>query len=175
MFNGYQGQAGVEEGPRRKKWTGNKRGMKLKPTSLPVSNGNQTELRSSTLQFLWIWWNRGASVFLGVLSLSLLILHNNTSLGSCQVIQKVFFSSIGNRKRLQNALLQSSCAELFRLIILQPSCTEFTTESVPSLCDSFRSCYGFLKSIVSVCYKVETESPFINHLSFWCVLNLIYP
>ena len=46
-------------------------------------------------------------------------------------------------------------------------------ESVPSLCDSFRSCYGFIESIVSVCYKVKTEGPFISHPSLWCVLNLI--
>ena len=75
----------MEEGPRRKKWTGNKREMKLKLASTPASNGNQTELRSLHLQVPMDLVEQGSLCLYGVLSLSLLILHNYTSLRSCQV------------------------------------------------------------------------------------------
>ena len=75
----------MEEGPRRKKWTGNKREMKLRLASTPASNGNKKELRSSTSTAPMDLVEQGSLCLYGVLSLLLLIFHNNTSLGSCQV------------------------------------------------------------------------------------------
>ena len=84
----------MEEGLRRKKQTGYKREMKLKLTSIPASNGSSFPPPPNSIGL----GGTGEPLSLRKFYLLLLIFHSNTSLGSCQVFKKVFFTSLGYRR-----------------------------------------------------------------------------